>query len=323
MEKKKSMFKKVDGAYTKFVKWIIGEGKEKNADTKNISALKNTYSVAKDKLLNIGTPNKKELLYKEVVKREKKDAKEVKRAEKQLAKDEKATLKASKKSQQKSKATSAQKATKKPAEKKPAEKKTASKSPAKTTKKKVASTKSSKKESTVKKTATKKVPSAKANTSKKETSTKVKAVSKKDTSSKKTAEKKSTPKKPTSKSTTKEKVKPAKKSTKREEKIALYTKDIKKHYGKVDEDFLFLIVKNLGPSIYKTDAELVSCSDPKELDTVRKNFLVKKLGMDESKEVLDAAIKDVCTQLKGVRRKYRATFYYTLAKKFKKESALS
>jgi len=111
--------------------------------------------------------------------------------------------------------------------------------------------------------------------------------------------------------------------SKKDEKIALYTKDIKKHYGEVDEDFVAIIVKNLGQSIYRKNAELVSCSNPKELDTVRRNFLVKKLGMSESKEVLDAAILDICTELKGVRRKYRATFYYALAKKLKKESALS
>lgn len=84
-----------------------------------------------------------------------------------------------------------------------------------------------------------------------------------------------------------------------------------------------IIVKNLGLSIYKKDAELVSCSDPKELNTVRKNFLMKKLGIDASKGVLDAAIADVCQELKSTRAKYRATFYYALAKKFKKESVLS
>ncbi len=109
----------------------------------------------------------------------------------------------------------------------------------------------------------------------------------------------------------------------KEAKIALYTKDIKKHYGEVDEEFLAIIVKNLGPSIYKKDAELVSCSNQKELDTVRRNFLIKKLGIDTSKGVLDAAIKDVCEELKSTRTKYRATFYYRLAKKFNKESMLS
>jgi len=111
--------------------------------------------------------------------------------------------------------------------------------------------------------------------------------------------------------------------SKKEAKIALYTKDVAKHYGKVDEAFLAIIVNNLGPSIYKKDAESVACSDPKELETVRKNFLVKKLGMRESQEVLDSAIKEVCEEMKASRNKYRATFYYALAKKLKQESKLS
>jgi hypothetical protein len=117
----------------------------------------------------------------------------------------------------------------------------------------------------------------------------------------------------------------AKKTTisKKDAKIALYHKDITKHYEEVDTDLLALIVKNLGPSIYRKNAELVSCGESKELDTVRKNFLIKKLGLEESTEVLDAAIQEVCQELKGVRQKYRATFYYRLAQKFNKASALS
>ncbi len=111
--------------------------------------------------------------------------------------------------------------------------------------------------------------------------------------------------------------------SKKEAKIALYSKDITKHYGEVDEAFLAIVVKNLGPSIYKKDAESVACSDPKELETVRKNFLVKKLGMSESQEVLDKAIKEVCEEMKASRKKYRASFYYALAKKLKQESKLS
>jgi len=143
------------------------------------------------------------------------------------------------------------------------------------------------------------------------------------TSSVKTPTKKVTVKKPVEKKVTTNKTKSIPRGSKKAEKIALYIEDIKKHYGEVDEDFVAIVVKNLGPSIYKADAELVSCSDPKELDTVRKNFLMKKLGIDASQSVLDAAIQDVCVELKDVRRKYRATFYYALAKKFKKESVLS
>ncbi len=98
---------------------------------------------------------------------------------------------------------------------------------------------------------------------------------------------------------------------------------MKKQYGEVDESFLEIIVKNLGPSIYRKDAELVSCSDPKELDTVRKNFLIKKLGLKDDKDILNAAIKEVCEELKDSSKKYRAVFYYRLAQKFKKESVLS
>ncbi len=120
---------------------------------------------------------------------------------------------------------------------------------------------------------------------------------------------------------------PAKKEgpgAKRAAKIKLYTKDVKKHYGSVDVEFLEIIVKNLGPSIYRRDAESVSCGDIKELDTVRKNFLIKKLGFDKSeKEMLDSEIQKVCEAMKGTRTKYRATFYYILAKNLKKESALS
>jgi len=163
-----------------------------------------------------------------------------------------------------------------------------------------------------------------------------KSTDKKNTDKKSSAKKKTTPaktnmtaKKETTikKETTKKKktgtAKAVPKGTKKAEKIALYTKALKKQYGEVDEKFLEIIVKNLGPSIYRKDAELVSCSDPKELDTVRKNFLMKKLGLTEDKKTLDAAIKEVCEELKDTSKKYRALFYYRLAQKFKKESVLS
>ncbi|SFV51624.1 Mll1468 protein [hydrothermal vent metagenome] len=166
------------------------------------------------------------------------------------------------------------------------------------------------------------------NTKKNTTKSREKKVEKKTTvkkkkpvTTKKTAIRESTPTKKTATDTTKKKS--TQKGSKRAEKIALYIKDIKKHYGEADKDFVTIIVKNLGPSIYRKDAELVSCSDPKELDTVRRNFLVKKLGLKLSKKDLDTAIQEVCLELKSTRKKYRATFYYRLAQKFKKESVLS
>ena len=187
----------------------------------------------------------------------------------------------------------------KKAEKEPENKEAASKTT------KSPATKKAAKKSTTKTTA-----------SKKETKTANKAEATKKETAKKKPTKKAT-------SSAKKATPAAKAPSKKEAKLALYSADIIKHYGKVDEEFLAIVVKNLGPSIYRKDAELVSCSDPKELDTVRKNFLIKKLQMQESDEVLNAAIKEVCEALKASRNKYRATFYYALAKKFKLESKLS
>jgi Protein of unknown function (DUF2853) len=88
----------------------------------------------------------------------------------------------------------------------------------------------------------------------------------------------------------------------------------------VDESLLTAVAKGLGPSIYNTDSSKVSCSDQSEMDRVKANFLVKKLGLTDGPE-LDAAIKEVCDAMgSDNRNKYRALFYALLVKKFGKES---
>lgn len=91
----------------------------------------------------------------------------------------------------------------------------------------------------------------------------------------------------------------------------------------VDVKLLTAIAKSLGPSLYKKDAEKVACSDPKELEKIKKNFLIKKLELKDS-EKLDAAIKDVCKDMgSSNRNKYRAIFYYLLVKKMKKSKVFA
>lgn len=109
--------------------------------------------------------------------------------------------------------------------------------------------------------------------------------------------------------------------SKLDEKIEMYGKSLKEKVGVTpDMDLLRLVTKGLGPSIYNRDAESVSCSDQSELDRVKKNYLMKKLGLADSPE-LDAAIKGVCEQMgSSNRNKYRAVFYYLLCQKFKMES---
>jgi hypothetical protein len=87
----------------------------------------------------------------------------------------------------------------------------------------------------------------------------------------------------------------------------------------VDSDLLSKVTKGLGPSIYKADSSKVSCSDKTELDRVKTNFLMKKLGLADG-EALDAALHEVCETFgSSNRNKYRALFYYLLVKKFGKE----
>lgn len=86
----------------------------------------------------------------------------------------------------------------------------------------------------------------------------------------------------------------------------------------VDKKLLTAIGKSLGPSLYKADAAKVACSDPKELDRIKKNFCIKKLGVKDTPK-LDEKIKEVCSDMGAKNRnKQRVVFYYLLVKKLKK-----
>lgn len=73
------------------------------------------------------------------------------------------------------------------------------------------------------------------------------------------------------------------------------------------------VMKHLGPSVHLADASLVACSDPKELELIKENFLVGKLGYAADDARLDQAIAEVCGALgESNRHKHRTTFYYLL-----------
>jgi hypothetical protein len=75
-----------------------------------------------------------------------------------------------------------------------------------------------------------------------------------------------------------------------------------------------------GPSIYNADAQTVAGSQASELETVRTNFLIKKLGLADGPSLM-AAIQSVLeTYGKSERNKYRAVVYYMLVKHFGKEA---
>ncbi|WP_027878854.1 DUF2853 family protein [Mesoflavibacter zeaxanthinifaciens] len=109
--------------------------------------------------------------------------------------------------------------------------------------------------------------------------------------------------------------------SKRDELITKYAADLKDKCGvDPDMDLLTKVTIGCGPSIYNADAATVSGSDQSELDTVKNNFLIKKLGLNDGPE-LDKAIDAVMeTYGKSNRNKYRAVVYYLLTKHFNKES---
>jgi len=82
---------------------------------------------------------------------------------------------------------------------------------------------------------------------------------------------------------------------------------------KIDDELLDKLVNNLRLIVDNKDALLVSGADESELETVRKNFVAKKLGIND-KEKGAAVVKSVATKMSGIRMKNRAAFYYMVQK---------
>jgi hypothetical protein len=109
--------------------------------------------------------------------------------------------------------------------------------------------------------------------------------------------------------------------SKRDDLIVKYAADLKEKCGVTpDMALLTKVTIGCGPSIYNADAATVSGSQQSELDTVKNNFLIKKLGLkdgDDLDKVIDAVLEKYG---KSNKNKYRAVVYYLLAVHFKKES---
>ncbi len=95
------------------------------------------------------------------------------------------------------------------------------------------------------------------------------------------------------------------------EKIEQYTEELKKFDSNPDLELLSKIVDLLWPSIFNNDSETVACSDENELERVKESRVVEKLWLKPSSDDL----KTVCEKMwTSNRNKYRAIFYYLLAK---------
>ncbi|MEM6905284.1 MAG: DUF2853 family protein [Pseudomonadota bacterium] len=108
---------------------------------------------------------------------------------------------------------------------------------------------------------------------------------------------------------------------KRDELIAKYADDLKSKCGiDPDMDLLIKVTIGCGPAIYNADSATVAATQPGELETVKNNYLIKKLGLADGPE-LDSAIQAVIEKYgKSERNKFRAVIYYMLCTHFGKEA---
>jgi hypothetical protein len=108
---------------------------------------------------------------------------------------------------------------------------------------------------------------------------------------------------------------------KRDDLIARYADDLRNKCGmEPDMALLTKVTIGCGPAIYNADAATVAAGQPAELETVKNNFLIKKLGLADSPALTDAINQVLETYGRSERNKYRAVVYYMLTKHFGKEA---
>lgn len=107
----------------------------------------------------------------------------------------------------------------------------------------------------------------------------------------------------------------------RDDLITKYAEDLKEKCGvDANMDLLTKVTIGCGPSIYNKDASTIAGSDQSELDTVKNNYLVKKLGLPDSEDLYKAIDAVIEKYGRSNRNKFRAVVYYLLCVHFKKES---
>lgn len=109
--------------------------------------------------------------------------------------------------------------------------------------------------------------------------------------------------------------------SKRDDLVAKYADDLlNKCKMQPDMDLLTKVTIGCGPAIYDADSETVAGSSASELETVKKNFLIKKLGLEDSPKLMEAINAVIDIYGRSERNKYRAVVYYMLTKHFGKEA---
>jgi len=108
--------------------------------------------------------------------------------------------------------------------------------------------------------------------------------------------------------------------SKREELISKYAEDLRSKC-RIEPDMALLtkVTIGCGPAIYNADSSTVAGTETWELETIKTNFLIKKLGLPDGPKLMEAIRAVIDTYGKSDRNKYRAVIYYMLVKHFGKD----
>ena len=105
----------------------------------------------------------------------------------------------------------------------------------------------------------------------------------------------------------------------RDDLIAAYAEELRTRLSEVPEMALLTrVTTGCGPAIYSADGATIALERPSELEAVRNNFLIRKLGLSDGPK-LDEAIHAVVERYGASERKSRAVVYYMLTKHFGRE----
>ncbi|MCA3506705.1 MAG: DUF2853 family protein [Rhodobacter sp.] len=108
--------------------------------------------------------------------------------------------------------------------------------------------------------------------------------------------------------------------SKRDELISKYAEDLRSKC-RIEPDMALLtkVTIGCGPAIYNADSSTVAGTETWELETIKTNFLIKKLGLADGPKLMEAIRAVIDTYGKSDRNKYRAVIYYMLVTHFGKD----
>ena len=90
---------------------------------------------------------------------------------------------------------------------------------------------------------------------------------------------------------------------------------IKKYAPKADDAVIAAMLRTYSLVLSRPDSAYVALANESERDTVKTNFLRKKLGVTDE-AAMDKALDEVAATMKGDNHKSRVAVYYLLAEKF-------